>query len=557
MSFRKAFLIGFILVSVSNNWAAEYTAKNGAVVSRSTLASQAGREILLQGGNAIDAAVATGFALAVTYPSAGNLGGGGFAVIRTADGNTFALDFRETAPKNLKPGDFLDETGQVISSKLTLHPLGCGVPGTVDGLILMHERFGTLPLKALIQPAIDLAEKGFDLPASMVSAFKEQMEFMQDYPASKELFSSKGESFPVGFRWVQKDLAKTLKRIQKKGRAGFYQGKTADLLINEIQRTGGVMTFQDLLDYKSKWREPVAGTFRGYQVISMPPPSSGGALLIQILNMMENLEPREWCDVDQIHYLIEAERLAYADRAVHLGDPDFHDNPLLQLVSKAYAKERFNLISEQKANLSDEVQHGQFPEESHETTHFSVLDKWGNAVSLTTTLNWSYGNKRIVPGAGFLMNNEIDDFSVKEGVPNSYGLLGNKKNLVQGGKRMLSSMTPTILLGPDGDLVVLGSPGGSTIITTVLQVVVNLIDHHMTLEQAVMAPRFHHQWKPDRVLFERLGWFPTLIESLKNKGHRNLIKMDDTLGDVNAIRLKGGSIHAVTDPRFDALPAVY
>jgi len=548
-----------IAVCLVSNFAlaAEYIGSKGAVASRSTIASEVGRDILKMGGNAIDAAVATGFALAVTYPSAGNIGGGGFAVLRLEDGSTYSLDFRETAPLALKPDHFLDESGEVVSERLTLHPLGCGVPGSVSGLLALHDRFGSLPLKDLITPAIELAKKGFPLSAALVESFKKQMKYMKSYPASSAVFSNQGEPFEVQHVWTQPDLAKTLKRIQKKGVDGFYRGKTADLLIAEIDAGGGVMTRGDLVAYQSKWREPIIGSYRNYQIISMPPPSSGGVLLVHILQMLEQVVPKPWRDVDTVHLLIEAERLAYADRSVHLGDPDSNDLPMEELLSAGYAKKRFNKILMNRANVSDQLGAGRFPEESPETTHYSVMDAQGNSVSVTTTLNWAYGNKRVVNGAGFLLNNEVDDFAVQAGVPNSYGLLGNEKNLVRGGRRMLSSMSPTIIVGPEGSITVLGSPGGSTIITTVLQVILNLVDHEMTLNLAVQAPRFHHQWKPDRVFFEPLGYFPSLVQELEQRGHRGLVKRERPIGDVNAIQFRNGHFSAVTDPRFDALPAVY
>jgi len=557
---KRWFLLAFfLLTAIASVQSATYLAKNGAVVSRSSLASAVGRDILKRGGNAIDAAVATGFALAVTYPSAGNLAGGGFAVIRLQDGSSRTLDFRETAPSSVDHKTFLDEEDNVIDNLLTLHTLGSGVPGTVDGLLLLHQTYGTLPLKDLIKPAIDLAGKGFILSASMVASFEKQMIYMRKHPASMDVFTNNGRSYRVGEKWIQKDLMRSLKRIAGKGRAGFYEGKTAELIVGEMERTGGAMTLQDLKKYRSIWRDPIHGTYRDYRIISMPPPSSGGVLLVQILNMLEptDVQSMGWGNHDLIHLMIEAERLAYADRAVFLGDPDFSTVPTETLIDKTYALNRITGVDPMKAGVSKSVSEGQIPEESLETTHFSVLDRTGNLVSITTTLNWAYGNKMVVPGAGFLLNNEMDDFVVKPGVPNSYGLLGNKKNLVQGGKRMLSSMAPTIIIGPDGSLAVLGSPGGSTIITSVLQVTMNLIDHQMTMEQAIRAPRFHHQWLPDRVRFEPFAWTPALLSNLEGKGHRELKPQQSYIGDVNGILLRKGIIEAVTDPRYDSLPGVY
>ncbi|PIE03331.1 MAG: gamma-glutamyltransferase [Acidobacteria bacterium] len=535
---------------------AVYKSDRGAVVSRSTLASEVGRDILKQGGNAFDAAVATGFALAVTYPSAGNLGGGGFAVIRLSSGECRALDFRETAPKSVSAQTYLDKNGQVRDKLLTLHTLGSGVPGTVDGLLLLHKTYGTLPLRDLINPAIQLAGEGFVLPASLVESFGRQLTDMKRHPASMDVFTNGGTAYRNGDRWVQRDLMRTLKRIAGKGRAGFYEGKTAELIVREMKRTGGAITLEDLKAYRSIWREPVRGSYRGYQIISMPPPSSGGVLLVQMLNMLEDKQPGKlgWGHPDLVHWMIEAERLAFADRAVYLGDPDFNPLPVEQLIDKQYAKSRMNTVELMKAGDSSAIAEGKLPYESPETTHFSVMDRDGNIVAITTTLNLPYGNKIVVPGAGFLLNNEMDDFVVKAGVANSFGLLGSRLNLVEGGKRMLSSMAPTILLGPDESMAVYGAPGGSAIITTVLQVTVNLIDHKMTLDQAIRAPRFHHQWKPDQVLFEPFALNPALRENLTKRGHKKLVPCEVYISDVNGILYKNGLFEAVTDPRHDALP---
>ena len=551
----KNFLIALISVIIFvPTFAAhpqEVRGEHGAVASRSAIASDVGVAIMKQGGNAIDAAVATGFALAVTYPSAGNLGGGGFMVIHLADGKVVTLDFREVAPAAAHRDMYLDEQGNVIKGASSRTARAIGVPGSVDGLLEALEKYGTMTRQQILAPAIALAKDGFELNHDLAGQFKGQMRFFKDHQATKELFSNGDEAYQAGDTWKQPDLATTLQLISDKGRDGFYKGKTADLLVAEMSRIDGLITAADLAGYKSKWREPVRGEYRGHTIWSMPPPSSGGVLLIQMLNMLEPYSINEfgWGSAKTVHLMIEAQRRAYADRALWLGDPDFFDVPVAKLISKNYASQRFSDVDPQKAGNSSAIDAGQWPEESMETTHYSTVDAAGNAVACTTTLNWGYGLKKIVTGAGFLLNNEMDDFSAKANVQNSYKLLGGKANEVQPGKRMLSSMTPTIVTRDGKVLLVTGSPGGSTIINTVFHVVLNVIDHQMSLSDAVGNPRFHHQWMPDLVRFEQFGLSPDTISLLKLKGHENLQEMTWRMGDANSIMVKDKMIFAMSDPR--------
>lgn len=527
------------------------TGTQGMVVSSSTLASEIGTEILKQGGNAIDAAVATAFALAVTWPQAGNLGGGGFMVVHLKDGTVRTLDFRETAPAKASRDMYLDKNGKVISGLSTKSHLAVGVPGTVDGLLEALRKHGTMSPRQVLQPAIRLAEKGFQLPYLLAQEFKKQQRAMADHPASLAIFTNNGTSYEHGDLWRQPDLAKTLTRIAKKGRDGFYKGKTAKLLVKEMRRGGGLITHKDLRNYRSVWREPVVGSYRDYQIYSMPPPSSGGLLLVHLLNLVEPYSLKElgWGSADYVHLLVEAERRAFADRAQHMGDPDFWNNPVEMFSSKAYANQRFESFNPLRAGTSEIIGPGTWKEHP-ETTHLSVVDKDGNAVACTVTLNFSYGNKMVVPGTGFLLNNEMDDFSSKPGVPNAYGLLGSEANAIAPGKRMLSSMTPTIIVKNGKPFLIVGSPGGSKIITTVFQVILNVIDHEMSLGQAVQAPRFHHQWRPDRIDHEPFAFSKDTIALLKLRGHQEFKQQSGIgLGEGHAILVKDGLIIGAADPR--------
>ena len=527
----------------------------GMVASRSKWASQVGADILAAGGNAVDAAVAVGFALAVTYPSAGNIGGGGFMVIHLADGTVITNDHREKAPLAATRDMYLGEDEQVVEGLSTNTHLAVGVPGTVAGLLDVLERYGTMDRAQVIEPAIKLAEKGIRLDRDLARSFVRRRDAFEKFPASFAVFTKDGEAYEVGDLWQQRDLAATLKRIKKNGRAGFYAGKTADLLVQDMQAYKGLITHEDLAAYESVWRDPVRGTYKGYDIVSMPPPSSGGVLLIQMLNMLESMDlaASGYGAAATVHAMVEAERRAYADRAEHLGDPDFYPVPVDMLISKAYAKQRFADFDPQKAGVSTQIKPGLLPEESMETTHASVMDAAGNAVAYTTTLNLSYGSKIVASGTGILLNNEMDDFSAKDNTPNSFGLIGRRANAIEPGKRMLSSMTPTIVLKDNKPMLVTGSPGGSTIITTTLQVVLNVIEHGMDLADAVGRPRFHHQWLPDRIIFEQRGFSPDTVAILKGMGHKNLVEMPPQwgrgIGDANSVLSTEQGILGTADPR--------
>ncbi|HEY0961174.1 MAG TPA: gamma-glutamyltransferase [Pseudomonadales bacterium] len=523
----------------------------GMVASRSDIASEVGSRILADGGNAIDAAVATAFALAVVYPSAGNIGGGGFTMIALANGEVYAQDSREKAPAAAHRDMFLDAEGNV-DRNLALNTLqSSGVPGSVDGLLDALERFGTMTREQVIAPAIALAEEGFVLNDDLAGQFQENLEAFRQHPASLAVFTNDGTPYAAGDVWKQPDLAKTLKLIAERGRDGFYAGETADLIVAEMQRNNGLITHDDLASYESVWREPVHGTYRGYDIWSMPAPSSGGVLLVQMLNMLEpyDLGALGYGNADTIHLMIEAQRRAYADRAEYLGDPDFVDVPAAMLSSKQYASTRFADFDPGQATDSASIGAGTWPAESTQTTHFSVADKDGNAVAMTTTLNRNYGNRIVVPGAGFLLNNEMDDFSSKPNTPNSYGLIGRDANDIQPGKRMLSSMTPTIVMRDDKPVLLTGSPGGSTIINTVLQVVINVIDHGMDAEAAVASPRIHHQWMPDNVRYENGAISAEAAEALRAMGHKGLTGGGFGIGDANTIMIDGDTLEGVSDPR--------
>lgn len=557
-SLLRGVLILCIAIFASPVQAASHEAvygDGGMAASRSALASEVGAQIMRQGGNAIDAAVATGFALAVTHPSAGNLGGGGFMVIRLADGTLVTNDHRERAPAGASRDMFLDDQGEVIPDLSTKTHLAAGVPGTVAGLLDVLERYGSLPLKDVISPAIELADKGFVLSYDLSSKLAARLEQFRPHPASLAVFSRDGKPYRQGERFRQRDLAATLKRIRRAGRAGFYEGRTADLIVAEMERGGGLINHADLNDYTSVWREPIRGTYRGYEIVGMPPPSSGGALVQQMLNMLEpyDIGALGYGSAQAMHLMIEAERRAFADRAEYLGDPDFYEVPVAQLISKEYARARFADVKLDQASRSEDIGAGQWPQESPDTTHASFMDAAGNAVAYTTTLNLSYGSKIVVAGAGFLLNNEMDDFSSKPDTPNAYGLLGREANAIAPGKRMLSSMTPTLVLKDGKPLLVTGSPGGSTIITTTLQVILNVLDHGMDLSDAVGKPRFHHQWQPDRIVYERFGVSPDTLAALEAMGHQGLVVLPwgRGLGDANSVMLQDKVLHGMSDPRND------
>jgi gamma-glutamyltranspeptidase/glutathione hydrolase len=537
-------------------WAASPEAvrgQHGMVASRSMLASQVGTDIMRNGGNAIDAAVATGFALAVTYPDAGNLGGGGFMVIRLADGRVVTNDHRERAPRAAQRDMYLDASGNVVPGLSTQTHLAAGVPGSVAGMLDVLEKYGTLPRKTVMAPAIRLASDGFVLNDDLAEQFDEAAVEFAKHPGSARVFLKKdGNKYRAGDRFKQPELAKTLELISAKGREGFYTGVTAELIVAEMKRGGGLITAADLADYKSVWRDPIKGMYRGYQIYSMAPPSSGGVLLVQMLNMLEpfDIKASGYGSAATIHLMVEAERRAYADRAEYLGDPDFYPVPIAKLTDKAYAVQRFSDFDATRATPSTGVGPG-LAQESPQTTHFSVMDAAGNAVACTTTLNLSFGSKIVVEGAGFLLNNEMDDFSSRANTPNSYGLIGRVANSIEPGKRMLSSMTPTIVVDSEGRTrLVTGSPGGSTIITTVLQIVVNAIDHGMDASDAVGAPRFHHQWMPDRVVYEPWGISPDTLKILQSRGYTFVpLPWGRGIGDANSVMRSGDDLLGVSDPR--------
>ena len=537
--------------------------EKGMVVSTSRQASEAGIEILKKGGNAIDASVTTGFVLAVTSSSNGNIGGGGFMVAYMSDGTTFTLDYREIAPAAAHRDMYLDANGEVIEN-MSLHTrASSGVPGTIDGLLKVWKNHGSgnISRRELLAPAITLAEKGFELSHYEATRFNENKILFAKNKAAATVFIRKdGRSWKAGDKFVQKDLANTLKHIAREGRDGFYTGKIADLIVAEMQRGNGLITHEDLLNYESKYREPVKGTFNGFNLLSMGLPSSGGTILVEMLNMLENfpLQKLGWNSSDYIHLLTEVERRAYADRAEHLGDSDYWQPPLFMLTNKKYAKDRIKDFSPDHATPSINVFAGD-PTiyESRETTHFSVVDKDGNAVSSTTTINLSYGGGFLVKGGGFFLNNEMDDFSSKPGIPNAFGLVGNDANAIEPGKRPLSSMTPTIVLKDKKPFIVLGSPGGSTIITTVLQTILNITVHNMGIQEAVSAPRIHSQWLPDVIMAEPYSIIKDVEESLKLKGHKIESYYWTKIGEMNAILINEKGYFGAADTRGENTASGY
>lgn len=498
-------------------------AKNGMVVSASMIASEIGRDILKKGGNAIDAAVATAFALAVTWPAAGNIGGGGFLLFADKNGKVTSIDFREKAPLTAHQNMYLDKDGKMIKDLNRIGVLSSGVPGTVAGLHLAHQRYGKLPWAELVDPAYRLALKGFKFTYALHQQSKFNKQFFEKYPSSmKVMFKPNGSPFEPGEIWKQPDLANTLKLIKLKGRDGFYKGDVAEKLEKFMKENQGLITKEDLEKYEAIERKPVKGEYRGHEVYSIPPPSSGGVALIEMLNILEgyDLNALQYKSADYVHVLTEAMRRAFADRAEFMGDPEFNpDIPVDRLLSKEYAETIRKTISIETSSPSDSSRFGQLYGGGSNTTHLSVVDVEGNAVSLTYTLEQGYGSKVVAEGLGFFLNDEMGDFNSVPGVTNSAGQIGTKPNLIAPGKRMRSNMTPAILLKNGKPVLVVGSPGGATIITTVLQVLLNFVDHKMNIAQAVEAPRFHHQWLPNRIQFEHYSLSPEVKERLKNKGH--------------------------------------
>ncbi|NQD35877.1 gamma-glutamyltransferase [Permianibacter sp. IMCC34836] len=526
-------------------------AKRGMVVSEEEIASQIGADMLARGGNAVDAAVAVGFALAVVLPEAGNIGGGGFMLVHLAKANkTIAIDYRELAPNRAQRDMYLNADGSVNHDELGFGYKGVGVPGTVAGMVQALEKYGTLKLKDVLAPAIKLAREGFVLkPAHEESFANARDRFLRNDESRRIFLKADGSNYQFGDKLVQKDLAWSLEQIAKQGPQAFYGGVVGQKLIADIQAHGGIMTLEDLQQYRVVEREPVRGAYRGYEVVSMPPPSSGGIHLIQILNVLEGYPVKDWGlnSSKTMHVMIEAERRAYADRSRYLGDPDFVTVPVAQLTDKRYAEKIRSQISLDKATPSAQVAPGDLKGyESPQTTHYSVMDQWGNAVANTYTLNWSYGTGITAKGTGILLNNEMDDFSAKPGVANAYGLLGEEANAVAARKRPLSSMTPTFVMKDGKVMLVTGSPGGSTIITTVLQIVMNVVDHDLNIATASSVPRFHSQWQPDRVRLE-FGFAADTIDALKAKGHD--IRVGSPLGTTESIVFANGWFQGAADPR--------
>jgi gamma-glutamyltranspeptidase / glutathione hydrolase len=527
------------------------TGRGGAVSTTDVLATEVGIRILEAGGTAMDAAIAVSFALAVVNPSAGNIGGGGFMVTRLADGTTSALDYREKAPAAATRDMYLDAAGELTEASVLGH-LAAGVPGTVMGMWEAHRRYGTLPWRALVEPAVELAD-GFEVHERYARSIRGSRSALSRFDTTRETFLPGGEPPEVGSLFRQPELAATLRRILEEGPDGFYRGETAELIVAEMERGGGIITRDDLEGYEAVWRDPVTFEYRGYRVTSMPPSSSGGPTMALIANILEghDVAALGWQSAAYVHLFAEAARRAYADRNQVLADPDFVAVPLDRMVSKAYGAERGADISPASATPSTEVGPGLEIRESPETTHYSIVDRHGNAVAVTTTINSSFGSKVTVAGAGFLLNNEMDDFAAKPGFPNQFGLVQGEQNAIEPGKRMLSAMSPTIVATPEGELLlVTGTPGGSTIITTVLQTVMNVVDFGMSVSQAVNAPRVHHQHLPDQLYWENGGLEPAVVDALEMLGH-TLSQRGGTSGDVQGIlRLPDGTLTAHADPRL-------
>ena len=527
-------------------------AKNGMVASQEALASDIGLQILKEGGNAVDAGVAVGFALAVTLPRAGNIGGGGFMMIYDAkQDKTIALDYREKAPLNATRDMYLDKEGNAVSDLSRYHGLAVGVPGTVAGLLKALEEHGTMSREQVMAPAIALAENGIEVTPGLSQSLEALSDRLQKWPATKKIFfKPDGSAYQPGERLKQPELARSLKLIAAQGADGFYKGETARKLVKAVNEAGGIMSLQDLTNYEAIAREPVKGNYRGYEIVSMPPPSSGGIHIIQILNILEGYPLKDYGQnsAQTIHLMAEAMQLAYADRAEYLGDSDFIDVPASGLTSQAYADKLRTLIDPNKATPASTIKaNNPLPYESDQTTHFSVVDKDGNAVANTYTLNFSYGTGLVAEGTGILLNNEMDDFSAKPGVPNGYGLLGGDANAVEANKRPLSSMSPTLVFKDNKPYIVTGSPGGSRIITTVTQVISNVIDHDMNIAEATHAPRIHDQWLPDEIRIEKALNIDT-VRKLESMGHK--VSPQATMGSTQSIMVTPDGVYGSSDPRI-------
>ena len=528
-------------------------APHAMVVSAKEEASQIGLAILKKGGNAFDAMIATELALAVAYPNAGNIGGGGFMVYRLGSGERGALDYREKAPAKAHRDMYLDKNGKVIADKSTLGALAVGVPGTIAGIFEVYEKFGSLPIGELIQPAIDLARNGVLITELQANSYmNKNVELIKQANNYVTPFEN---GWKAGERFKYEELAQTLERIRDNGSYEFYNGETAKRIVSYVQELGGILSLDDLKNYRAQWRKPITFTYKDYTISSMPLPSSGGICLAQILKSVEpyNIGQYPHNGEQYIQLLVEAERRAYADRAYYMGDADFVKVPTQQLLSPDYLKERMSSFSWDKASKSTEIAHGKIAGyESDETTHYSIVDRFGNAVAVTTTLNTNYGSKVYVKGGGFFLNNQMDDFSIKPGEPNTYGLVGSEKNAIAPNKRMLSSMSPTIIEKEGKLFMVIGTPGGSTIITSVLQCFLNVAEYGMTMQQSVSKPRFHHQWLPDDVMYEPKGFAPEVIAHLKAKGYKPREENFVIIGKVDAILVQpDGTLEGGADPRGD------
>jgi len=549
---------------------------HAAVVSAYPIASQVGVDILKKGGSVVDAAIGVQFALAVVFPQAGNIGGGGFMMIRNqgqnahgkrSDPHYFALDYRETAPKLAGRNMYLDSHGEVLKGESTEGLRASGIPGAVDGMVQAYARFGHLPWKDLVEPAVRLAREGFILTEQEAASLNHERNLFLKYNGPLCAFVKAEGEWKPGDRLIQPDLANTLSLIAEKGRAGFYEGEVANRLVEQMKAplrdsSKGLIRLEDLKNYKAIWREPLIGSYKKYKIITMPPPSSGGITLFQILSMVEPFPISRYGfgSVSYVHLTVEAQRRAFADRTYYLGDPDFVDMPLKTLLSKSYLRKRFLDFDSLKATPSEKVKQGEIEhyatiqehirKEKEETTHFSVADSNGNAVSVTTTLNGGFGSAVVASGDGFLLNNEMDDFSVKPGVPNLYGLIGGETNAIQPGKRMLSSMTPTLVDSAGLLYMVVGSPGGSTIPNTVYQTLMNVLEFRMSMPQAVASGRFHSQWLPDKIILEKGALNESTLKELEKEGHSILVR--GGMGRCDAIRInKNGKIEPGADPRGD------
>lgn len=525
-------------------------AKHGMVATQQALATQIGLNVLKEGGNAVDAAAAVAFALAVSLPYAGNLGGGGFMMVHdAASGKDYALDFREMAPVQASRNMYLDEKGNVVEGKSLFTHVAVGVPGTVAGFDYAVKRWGSKPLATLIQPAIHLARNGITVGPTLANTLAEEKKHLGQWDSTRAIFFRNGEPLKLGDTLVQKDLANSMSLIAKQGAKAFYQGRIADQIVAEMKAHGGLISKADLAGYKVVVREPIVGDYHGYRVVSMPPPSSGGVHIVQMLNILEHFPLSQYgADSAQtIHYMVEAMKFAYADRSEYLGDPDFINVPVKALTSKAYAASLAAKIDPVKVIPSSQIKPGQIqPYESNQTTHFSIVDDKGNAVSVTYTLNWNFGSGIVAKGSGILLNDEMDDFSSKPGSPNVYGLVGGEANAIAPKKRPLSSMSPTFVLKDGKPYIVTGTPGGARIITTTLETLVDILDFGMNPAEAAATPRFHHQWLPDEIRIEK-GISPDTLNILKKEGYK--ISLKPVMGKTQTIVVKPDGLSGYSDPR--------